>query len=62
MFQYFKDHADDIFYSLQHAFGKYYFTANNSSNGFLRNETYGEYKLVLDKVRYDYCDGNNQKQ
>jgi len=62
MFQYFKDHADDIFYSLQHAFGKYYFIANNSNNGFLRNETYGEYKLVLDKVRYDYCDGNNQKQ
>ncbi|MFZ2151142.1 MAG: hypothetical protein WAZ12_05195 [Candidatus Absconditicoccaceae bacterium] len=62
MFDYFEDLADEIYHSLDNAFGKYYFTANNSNNGFLVDNTYGEYKLVLDKVSYDYCDGSDEEK
>lgn len=57
MFKYFEDLRFTIFPSLQNAFGKYYFKVND----FLDTDTYGEYKLVLDKVEYDYCDGDDQE-
>jgi hypothetical protein len=63
MFDYFLDHADDIYFSLDNAFGKFYFTANNNNNNwFLIDNTYWEYKLVLDKVSYDYCDGSSEEK
>jgi len=41
-------------WSLQHAFGKYYFQIPTVS-------TYGEYKIVLDEIRYDYCDWDDRQ-
>lgn len=42
-------------YSLQNAFGKYYTTlSENTINGI-----YGEYKLRLQAVNYEYCDGTS---
>ena len=58
IFDYFEDHKYDIFHSLEHPFGKYYFTVNN----FLASNTYGEYKLTLDKVEYKYCDWSDEEQ
>ena len=45
-------------WSLQHAYGKYHTTLNTSEI----NGVYGEYKLSLDKVHYQYCDGKNWQQ
>jgi hypothetical protein len=57
MFDYFEDLKYTIYPSLMHPFGKYYFKVND----FLASDTYGEYKLTLDKVEYKYCDGNNEE-
>jgi len=43
-------------YSLQNAFGKYYTTLSQSD---IKN-IYGEYKLRLNQVNYEYCDGTTR--
>lgn len=45
-------------YSLQHAFGKFYTTLSQSDIG----NIYGEYKLRLDQINYEYCDGTQWRQ
>lgn len=42
--------------SLENAFGKYYLDSNDFDSDIL-----GEHKLVLDKVEYTYCDGENKE-
>ncbi|MCF7834854.1 DUF11 domain-containing protein [Candidatus Gracilibacteria bacterium] len=58
MFDYFEDLADQIYFSLDNAFGKYYFRVND----FVKNDVYGEYKLMLEKVEYEYCNGNDEEE
>ncbi len=55
LFDYFLDKQDDM-RSLENAFGKYYLDSNDFDSDIL-----GEHKLVLDKVEYTYCDGENKE-
>ncbi|MFA5747972.1 MAG: hypothetical protein WC872_02550 [Candidatus Absconditabacterales bacterium] len=57
LFQYFENHKTDLYFSLQTAFGKYFYNTNE-----FVNKTFGEYKLALDSVTYDYCDANLDKK
>lgn len=55
LFKYFLDKQNQM-RSLDNAFGKYYIDQSDFDNGIL-----GEHKLVLDKVEYTYCDGENKE-
>ena len=56
LFQYFEN--SNIYRSLDDAFWKYYFKVDD----FAKDWIYGEYKLALDKVEYEYCDEENEKK
>lgn len=56
LFNYFNNQANNM-RSLQNAFGKY---AIDSSN-FVTN-TFGEYKVVLEKVEYEYCRSDEKEE
>lgn len=45
-------------WSLKNAFGKY----NIKLTGSLLDNVYGEYKIVLDHVDYEYCDGSDWQE
>lgn len=49
LFSYFTNQQNQL-WSLKNAFGKYFVDSNE-----FKGTTYGEYKIVLEKVEYDYC-------
>ncbi len=56
LFNYFTNQANQI-WSLKDAFGKY---AIDSSN--FVDSTFGEYKIVLEKVKYNYCRSDDKEE
>lgn len=56
LFDYFEN--SNVYRSLDDAFWKYYFKVDD----FAKDWVYGEYKLALDKVEYEYCDNENEKK
>jgi len=55
LFSYFLDQQNQ-WRSLKNAFGKYYINTN-----VLDTDIFGEYKIVLDRVEYDYCRDDDEK-
>lgn len=55
LFDYFEN--SNIYRSLDNAFWKYYLKVNDFTK-----DVYGEYKLALDSVNYEYCDWDNGKK
>lgn len=49
----------DIWRSLKHAFGKYYIDGDDMAD--IIDDTFGEYKIALDKVEYKYCLGDDKE-
>ncbi len=56
IFNYFNNQSRNI-WSLQNAFGKYAIDSNN-----FVDTTFGEYKIVLEKVEYDYCRSDEREE
>jgi hypothetical protein len=56
LFDYFKN--SNAFASQAKAFGRFTFTISSA----VTKQVYGEYKLVLDEVNYEYCNDNEQRQ
>lgn len=56
MFDYFLG-QQNLIGSLKHAFGKYSINSDNFVNG-----VFGEYKIVLERVEYDYCRSDEREE